>query len=116
MATSFRAMLASRREAVNRSFDHKENAGALNTGGALVIVSVVIGAVVGLSVLGALLPTFFTSLADIGGVFTNPSTTTGNSDADALLPVFGLLIAFAGLFAIIGLALLVVHVRKGKGA
>lgn len=117
MATSIRAMLAHRREAAEqtpilRNFSDCD-AGSLSTGSALTIVAVVIGAVVGLSVLAALLPTFFGSLADIGGVFTDGNTTTGNDDADALLPVFGLLIAFAGLFAIVGLAILVVKIRKG---
>lgn len=117
MAHSLRAMLAHRRqEAVNAPVLAKDEAGALNTGAALTIVAVVIGAVVGLSVLAALLPTFFGSLGDIGGVFTDANTTTGNDDADALLPVFGLLIAFGGLFAIVGLALLVVSIKNKKGA
>jgi hypothetical protein len=110
-------MLAQRRQVAGQNrilFSRQEEHGTLSTQGALVIVAVVIGAVVGLSVLAALLPTFFTSLGDIGAVFTDPSTTTGNTDADALLPVFGLLIAFAGLFAIVGLALLVVKVKNAK--
>lgn len=98
-----------------RSAFRGDISGALNTSGALIIVAVIIGAVVGLAVLAALVPTFFGSLADIGAVFTDPSTTTGNSDADALLPVFGLLIAFGGLFAIVGLALLVVAIKKKGG-
>lgn len=116
MAPSIRAMLAQRRQvaAMNRILPAKDEDGTLSTQGALVIVAVVIGAVVGLSVLAALLPTFFGSLGDIGGVFSDENTTTGNADADALLPVFGLLIAFAGLFAIVGLALLVVKVKSGK--
>lgn len=117
MAPSLRAMLAQRRQkaAENRILAEKPGEeGTLSTQGALVIVAVVIGAVVGLSVLAALLPTFFGSLGDIGAVFTSPTTTTGNADADALLPVFGLLIAFAGLFAIVGLAIMVVKVRAGK--
>jgi hypothetical protein len=116
MATSIRAMLAHRRlEAVNRPVLSTDDEGSLNTSGALTIVGVIIGAVVGLAILAALVPTFFGSLADIGTVFTDANTTTGNEDADALLPVFGLLIAFGGLFAIVGLALLVVAIKK-KGA
>jgi hypothetical protein len=116
MATSLRAMLAQRRieAAKNRILAVKDEAGTLSTQGALIIVAVVIGAVVGLSVLAALLPTFFGSLGDIGAVFSDANTTTGNADADALLPVFGLLIAFAGLFAIVGLALLVVKIKSAK--
>lgn len=113
MAPSIRAMLALRRqEAASTPILRKDEEGSLNTNGALVIVAVVIGAVVGLSVLAALMPTFFGSLADIGGVFTDANTTTGNTDADALLPVFGLLVAFAGLFAIVGLAILVVRIKN----
>lgn len=115
MAPSIRAMLAQRRleAAMNPIFEKDEEA-ALNTAAALTIVGVIIGAVVGLAILAALVPTFFSSLADIGTVFTDANTTTGNADADNLLPVFGLLIAFGGLFAIVGLALLVVSVKNKK--
>lgn len=117
MAPSIRAMLALRRQEAASTpilMSRDEEDGALNTGAALTIVAVVIGAVVGLSVLAALLPTFFGSLASIGDVFSDEATTTGNADADALLPVFGLLIAFAGLFAIVGLAILVVQAKKNS--
>lgn len=115
MAPSIRAMLAQRRqEAALNPVLAKDESGALSTNSALVIVAVVIAAVVGLSVLAALLPQFFASLASIGDVFTDPLTTTGNADADALLPVFGLLIAFAGLFSIVGLAIMVVNQSRSK--
>lgn len=86
--------------------------GSLSINAGLSIVGVIIGAVVSIAILAALAPTYFTSLGDIGGVFTDPSTTTGNTDADALLPVFGLLVAFGGLFAIVGLIMLGVKLNK----
>lgn len=114
-ASTVQASPPAKEAGVKRRFT-ADKEGALNTGAALTIVAVVIGAVVGLSVLAALLPTFFGSLSDIGAVFSDGNTTTGNDDADALLPVFGLLIAFGGLFAIVGLALLVVSIKKKGGA
>lgn len=89
----------------------KNDDGALNLSGALTIVAVLIGAVVGLSVLAALLPTFLGSAGDV--VSTLDNATIGNSDADALFPVFSLLAAFAAIFAIVGLVIVVVKLRKG---
>lgn len=91
----------------------KEDTGILNVNFALSIVGVFIVAVVGMAVLAALMPTYFSSLAGVGDTFTDANTTTGNSDADALLPIFGLLVAFAGLFAIVGLVIVVVRLKKG---
>lgn len=116
MATSIRAMLAHRRqEAVNTPVLAKDTEAALNLASGLTIVGVIIGAVVSIALLAALAPQYFSSLADIGAVFTDPSTSTGNTDADALLPVFGLLVAFGGLFAIVGLVLLGIKLRGGRG-
>lgn len=90
----------------------REDDGAMNANAALGIVGVIIGAVVGITVLAALAPTYFTSLSDMTSVFTDVNTSTGNADADALLPVFSLLAAFAGLFAIVGLVIYTVKLRK----
>lgn len=90
-----------------------DDAGQLSLSTPLVIVAVVIGAVVGMAILAALMPTYLDSLSGVTGEFNDPNTTTGDDDADALLPVFGLLVAFAGLFAIVGLVLLVVKIRRG---
>lgn len=113
MAPSIRAMLAHRREAVNANpVLRKDDAGSLSMTGGLTIVGVIIGAVVSIAILAALAPTYFSSLGDIGAVFTDANTTTGNADADALLPVFGLLVAFGGLFAIVGLVLLGIKLKN----
>lgn len=85
-------------------------AAALNLNGVLVIVAVIIGAVVGLQVLAALLPTYFSGLQSAVGTLS--TSTTGNTSANALMSTFGLLAAFAGVFAIVGLVLLVVKLRK----
>lgn len=91
-----------------------DRAGAINTGALLAIVTVIIGAVVGLSLIAALAPTYMSSLASFVGVFTDANATTGDATADALLPVFGLLMAFVGLFAIVGLGIIAVRLRKGN--
>lgn len=113
MAPSIRsAMLARRLEAVNHPVLKEDEAGALNLGVGLAIVGTIIGAVVAIALVAALAPTYFDSLADIGAVFTDANTTTGNEDADALLPVFGLLVAFGGLFAIVGLVLVAIAIKN----
>lgn len=108
------AVLASR-NGLKGAFDgfSRDVAGALQISQGLGIAGAIIGAVVGISILAALIPTWFGSLASIGENLTDPGTTTGNTDADALLPVFGLLIAFAGIFAIVGLVVAVVRMRRG---
>lgn len=107
-AHSMRGRVQSQKEAFA-----KEESGILNVNFALGIVGVFIVAVVGMAVVAALMPTYFSSLSDVGNTFTDANTTTGNTDADALLPIFGLLVAFAGLFAIVGLVILVVRLKRG---
>ena len=87
-----------------------DRVGALNLSAPLIIVGTIIGAVVGLAILAALLPTYLGSAGDV--VTTLDTATIGNTDADALFPVFSLLAAFAAIFAIVGLVLLVVKLRK----
>lgn len=84
--------------------------GELNISKFLAIAVIVIGAVVGIRVLGALLPSYFSGLQSTVGTLS--SATTGNTDANSLMPTFGLLAAFAGVFAIVGLIIFVVRVRK----
>lgn len=84
--------------------------GALNLNSALVIIAVVIGALVGLQVLAALLPSYFTSVQSVVGTLN--TATVGNTSANSLMPTFSLLAAFAAIFAIVGLVLLVVKFRK----
>lgn len=87
---------------------------ALNMSLPLTILTVVITAVVGIAILAALFPTYLGSVADIVGAFNDPAATTNDTTADTLLPIFGLLVAFGGLFAIVGLVLMVVRInRKG---
>jgi len=113
----------SRREALSRrkaealedSPFSQDLAGELNLTFALTVIGVIIGAVVGISVLSALAPTWFSSITGIVSVFTSGNYTTGDTTADGLMPIFGLVIAFAGLFALVGLVFLVVKLQ-GKGA
>lgn len=90
-----------------------DESGELNITFGLTVIGVIIGAVVAIAIVAALFPTYMASLADLGTAFNDPNTTTGDSSADALLPIFGLLIAFAGLFAIVGIVLLAVRLKKG---
>lgn len=103
--------------AMRRAQNHVANflgdkAAALNTSALMGIVTVIIAAVVGLALLAALAPSYMTNLATFVGVFTDANTTTGSSDADVLLPTFGLLLAFAGLFAIVGIGIAQARLRK----
>ena len=86
-----------------------ENA-SLNISSLLFIAVIVIGAVVGMSILAALLPSFFTSTQSVVGTLS--SATVGNTGANSLMPTFGLLAAFAAVFSIVGLIIYVVKVRK----
>jgi hypothetical protein len=93
----------------------RDDAAAFSLASPLGIVSVIIGAVVGLIVLAALFPTYLGGVADLVGAMTDENTTTGDDTADGLLPIFGLVTAFAGLFAILGLVFVVVKLRGGRG-
>lgn len=92
----------------------EENDGALSLTFGLAIIGTIIGAVVAIAIVAALFPTYLGSIADITGSFNDPNTTTGDATADTLLPVFGLLVAFGGLFAIVGLVMLGIQLRKGS--
>lgn len=82
---------------------------------ALMVAIIVVGAFVTLQVLAEILPEYFTGIADVVGVFTDPNTTTNSSAADALLSPFGLIIALSGVAAILGLAFLAFRFRGGRG-
>lgn len=94
----------------------KDEGGNIGLGAVLTIVLVIIGAVVSIAILAALAPTWFTSIASIVSIFTSGNYTTGDDTADGIMPVFGMLIAFLGLFALIGLVFAVVQLKRGGGA
>ena len=96
----------------NQKFAHATE-GELSINFGLTVIGVIIGAVVAIAIVAALFPTYMTSLASLGDTFNDPNTTTGDATADTLLPIFGLLVAFAGLFAIVGIVLLSVKLKKG---
>lgn len=108
---------------VNRTMDRAEEAharyaqcqsGVINIGALLSIIVIIVVAVAGMGILASLAPQYMSSLADFVGVFNDVNSTTGDDTADTLLPTFGLLIAFAGLFALVGLGILVVKLRRGS--
>lgn len=77
---------------------------------ALTIVAVILAAVVGLRVIAALFPTYGESVRAIADGFNN--TTWGDGTANVISPIFRLLVALAGLIAIVGLVLLAVNLHK----
>lgn len=89
--------------------------------GVLALIVGIVGAVVAVSVLANLFPTYISSIGDIVAVLvsTAPGNSTGDATADAVKPIFGTLIAFAGLFGIVGAAVAVVVIKVrglGKGS
>lgn len=87
-----------------------DESGFINMGTITGILTVVVVGIVVLLILAALAPTFITAVADL--VFALESGSTNNTTADTLLPVFGLLIALGGVFAIVGYAFLAYRRRK----
>lgn len=80
------------------------------------IVGIIIGVVVGLQILAALFPTYTGSVANISTNMT--SANWGNTTANSIGPVFGLVISLVGMFAVVGIVLLafsLYNTRKGKG-
>jgi len=87
-----------------------DESGFINLGSVTGILSVVILGIVILLILAALAPTYITALADL--VQAMESGSTNNTTADRLLPVFGLLVALGGVFALVGYAFLAYRRRS----
>lgn len=107
------ALLARFMAKANQSQERKfseNDGGFINLGSVTGILTVVILGILVLLVLAALAPTYITAVADL--VFALESGTTNNTTADSLLPVFGLLIALGGVFALVGYAFLAYRRRK----
>lgn len=81
-----------------RAFAKDENA-FLDLGDISGTLSGILKVIITLSVIGATVGLLFTSIADIVGQFSTGSTN--NTTADLLLPVFGLIVALAGVFMIV---------------
>jgi hypothetical protein len=80
---------------------------------ALGVASVIIGAVVSLILLSALFPSYSGA---VGNLSENVSAADwGDDTANSISPVFGMLIALGGLFAIVGLAFVAYKLVKNKG-
>lgn len=103
-------MLRALRGAWNARFATDSNA-FLNMGAFLTLAGVVLGAVVGVILLSALAPTFFSAIADLSGTFQTAdlNDTTANTIANSVFP---LIIALGGLFAIAGLVFLAIKLKK----
>lgn len=88
-----------------------DRGGQISVNSALTIAGVILGAVVSLNVLAALAPTWFTSTRSLTQNFTTADVgdATANNIANTVFP---LIIALIGVFAIAGLAFLVMKLRK----
>lgn len=80
------------------------------------IAGAILGSVVSILIIAAFIGLWFTSTATAVETFNDPNTTTGDSDADGLLPIFGKIIAFAAVFAIVGLVVAAVYIGKKVGS
>lgn len=108
---SLRSMIHARQEAAKEQSIFGSEAAQINIGFAITIAGVIVGAVVGLSVLSALAPTWFSSVSSLSDNFSTAST--GDATADNIAnTVFPLIIALLGVFAIAGLAFGVMKLRK----
>lgn len=122
MAPSLRAMNEARRQEAMENptpgFGGDLNA-QFNISSGLTIAGVILGAVVGLSVLAALAPTWFDSVGDLSENFTdadldNDAATVSVAENIAQ-NVFPLIIGLLGVFAIAGLAFAAMKLRGGRG-
>lgn len=107
------ALAASKMSTFNREVRWRmarSDMATLDIQGALIVAGVIIAAVVGVQVIAALAGTWFEGIANLTGAFD--TATTGDATADSLLPIFRLLIALAGVFALVGAALLAVRIRN----
>ncbi|MHB8585241.1 MAG: hypothetical protein ACYDDF_05320 [Thermoplasmatota archaeon] len=78
---------------------------------AIGIVVVIVAAVVGLTVLAALLPTYTGSVRSIGANLTNANW--GSTTANSISNIFGtILVPLLGLFAIVGLIFAAVYINR----
>lgn len=87
-----------------------DRGGFINMGSITAIIGTVVVGIVVLLVLAALAPSYLTAVADLVGALEGG--TTNNTTADSLLPVFGLLIALGGVFALIAYAFIAYRRRK----
>jgi hypothetical protein len=85
--------------------------GFINMGSITGILTAVVVGIVVLLIVAALAPTFISAVADL--VTALEGGSTNNTTADTLLPVFGLIVALGGVFAIVGYAFLA-YKRRGK--
>lgn len=95
--------MAKANQSLEKKFGSDER-GFINMGSFTGILTVVIVGIVILLILAALAPTYLTAIADLVGALENGDTN--NTTANSLLPVFGLLIALGGVFALVGFAFL----------
>lgn len=97
----------------------REESGSLNIGALMGTVFIVIGAilaaVLGMVLLNAFAPLYFTSLSGLIGNLTGIST--GSDIGDAILSIVVIIVSIVGPVAFLGLAVAVIaiKVRGGKG-
>lgn len=77
------------------------------------LIASLLSTIVLLLILAKFLPKMFESNSQVVTTINDPNVTTGDSDADAIKPVFGFVIAISFLIAIVGLVLTAVSLRQG---
>lgn len=82
----------------------------LNLNKPLALVGIVLGAIVTLLLLAAFVGPLFDATASITENFTEG--TTGNAQADAILPIFAFIIPIAVIVGIVGLVLVAVSFSR----
>jgi hypothetical protein len=80
---------------------------------ALTIVVVILGAYVAITVLASLIAPFASAVKNISANFT--TADWGNTTANSLGPIFGLVISLLGMFAIVGLVLYSMNFKSYRG-
>lgn len=77
------------------------------------IVSVIVGAVIAVLILVAMIPVLFGSLSQGNTALQNESLTTGNAEADLLIPILSLVLSFGGILLVLGFVAAAVKFKRG---
>lgn len=95
--------------------DEEASAGLMaGVAGAFGLIIIIIGAVIGMRVIASMAPGYIESVANVTSTVQN--SDFGNDDVNDMRAPIAILMAFAGLFAIVGLVLAVMVIKRGRGA
>lgn len=80
----------------------------------LAIVWTLVGFIIVVTVVAAMIGPVFTATSDVNTALNDPNVTTGDDSADAIKPVFGIVIGLAVVLGIVGIILAAVKFGKGS--